>query len=75
MVPEVSGGEGAGRLISFRLGFHAEYTTSEPLLRKIAGLAQKYQAPVYTHNSETRTEVEQCSYVRLSIDRCTATYV
>lgn len=49
-----------GGLISFRLGFHAEYTTSEPLLRKIAGLAQKYQAPVYTHNSETRTEVEQC---------------
>lgn len=49
-----------GGLISFCLGFHAEYTTSEPLLRKIAGLAQKYQAPVYTHNSETRTEVEQC---------------
>ena len=49
-----------GGLISFRLGFHAEYTTSEPLLRKIAELAWKHQAPVYTHNSETRTEVEQC---------------
>ena len=46
-----------GGLISFRLGFHAEYTTSEPLLRKIAELAWKLQAPVYTHNSETRTEV------------------
>ncbi|WP_346663001.1 amidohydrolase [uncultured Merdimonas sp.] len=51
---------GSHELISFRLGFHAEYTTSEPLLREIAALAKKYQAPVYTHNSETRTEVEQC---------------
>ena len=49
-----------GGLISFRLGVHAEYTTSEPLLLKMAGLSQKDQAPVYTHNAETRTEVEQC---------------
>lgn len=47
-------------LISFRLGFHAEYTTSEPLLREIAEIARKYHAPVYTHNSETRSEVDQC---------------
>lgn len=47
-------------LIGFRMGFHAEYTTSEPLLKKIAALAAKYEAPVYTHNSETRREVEQC---------------
>lgn len=47
-------------LIGFRLGFHAEYTTGEPLLREIADLAGKYQAPVYTHNSETAAEVEQC---------------
>ncbi len=47
-------------LISFRLGFHAEYTTGEPLLREIAALSGKYQAPVYTHNSETAAEVEQC---------------
>lgn len=47
-------------LIGFRMGFHAEYTTSEPLLKKVAALAAKYEAPVYTHNSETRKEVEQC---------------
>lgn len=47
-------------LISFRLGFHAEYTTGEPLLREIAALSGKYRAPVYTHNSETAAEVEQC---------------
>ena len=47
-------------LISFQLGFHAEYTTSEKLLKEVALLAQNYQAPVYTHNSETIREVEEC---------------
>lgn len=46
--------------IRYHLGFHAEYTTSEELLRGVAALAEKYQAPVYTHNSETRREVEEC---------------
>jgi 5-methylthioadenosine/S-adenosylhomocysteine deaminase len=47
-------------LVSYQLGFHAEYTTSEPLLRELAALANQYQAPVYTHLSETESEVEQC---------------
>lgn len=47
-------------LIGFRLGFHAEYTTSEELLKGVAVLADKYHAPVYTHNSETEREVLQC---------------
>lgn len=47
-------------LISFELGFHAEYTTSRDKLEAIAALAKKYQAPVYTHNSETESEVQQC---------------
>ena len=47
-------------LISFQLGFHAEYTTSEKLLKEVASLAQNYQAPVYTHNSETIREVAEC---------------
>lgn len=47
-------------LISFELGFHAEYTTSRDKLDAIAALAKKYQAPVYTHNSETESEVQQC---------------
>ncbi len=46
--------------ICYHLGFHAEYTTSEELLRGVAALAEKYHAPVYTHNSETRREVEEC---------------
>ena len=47
-------------LISFRLGFHAEYTTSEKLLAGLAKLSHKYKAPVYTHNSESLSEVQQC---------------
>lgn len=47
-------------LISFQLGFHAEYTTDEKLLRKIAALSQRYSAPVYTHSSETASEVANC---------------
>lgn len=47
-------------LISYCLGFHAEYTTSEELLKGVAALAGKYQAPVFAHNSETEAEVQQC---------------
>lgn len=47
-------------LISYCLGFHAEYTTAPELLEGVAALAKKYQAPVFTHNSETKAEVEQC---------------
>ena len=51
---------GYHELISFTLGFHAEYTTSRENLEGIAALAKKYHAPVYTHNSETASEVQQC---------------
>jgi len=47
-------------LSSFMLGFHAEYTCTKELLEKIAAMAHKYEAPVYTHNSETVTEVSGC---------------
>ena len=47
-------------LISYQLGFHAEYTCSKELLYKVSQLAHKYSAPVYTHLAETRSEVEEC---------------
>ena len=47
-------------LISYQLGFHAEYTCSKELLCKIAQLAHRYHAPVYTHMAETMKEVEEC---------------
>ena len=47
-------------LISYKLGFHAEYTTSKELMSGIAGLAEKYKAPVFMHSSETESEVKEC---------------
>ncbi len=47
-------------LISYQLGFHAEYTCSKELLYRLAQLSHKYRAPVYTHLSETEREVEEC---------------
>lgn len=47
-------------LISYKLGFHAEYTTSKELIGGMAKLAEKYEAPVFVHASETKAEVESC---------------
>lgn len=47
-------------LLSYQLGFHAEYTTKRETLEAMAALAEKHHAPVYTHNSETKNEVEGC---------------
>ena len=51
---------GKSPLQSFMLGFHAEYTCSRELLLKISEIAHKYKAPVFTHLSETKAEVEGC---------------
>lgn len=51
---------GYHELVSFQLGFHAEYTTSKDKLEDLAALAKQRKAPVYTHNSETASEVEGC---------------
>ena len=47
-------------LVSFIFGFHAEYTTSEDNLKRMSELAHKYEAPVFTHISESYPEVEGC---------------
>ena len=47
-------------LLSYFIGFHAEYTCSKELLESVAKLAHKYKAPVFTHLSETKSEVEGC---------------
>ncbi len=47
-------------LISYQLGFHAEYTADIELMKEIAKLSQSLKAPVYTHNSETEKEVKEC---------------
>lgn len=47
-------------LVSYKLGFHAEYTTSKEIMLGISQLAEKYSAPVFMHSSETKSEVEGC---------------
>jgi 5-methylthioadenosine/S-adenosylhomocysteine deaminase len=47
-------------LVTFQLGFHAEYTNSKENLEKLAASVQRYQAPISAHNSESQSEVEAC---------------
>lgn len=47
-------------LNSYIFGFHAEYTTSLDKIKQLAKVAKKYKAPVFTHVSETKREVEEC---------------
>lgn len=47
-------------LISYKMGFHAEYTTSLERMKEISALANKYKAPVFMHSSETEAEVKDC---------------
>lgn len=47
-------------LVSYKLGFHAEYTTSREILEKLSGLAHDLKAPVYAHMNETAKEVAEC---------------
>ena len=47
-------------LVSYQMGFHAEYTTSRELMESLAETADRHQAPVCVHCSETKKEVEEC---------------
>lgn len=47
-------------LVSYQIGFHAEYTTSLDLMKEIAAFSKEVKAPVFTHNSETEKEVNEC---------------
>ncbi len=47
-------------LISYHLGFHAEYTTSLEIMKELSELANRRKLPVFVHNSETISEVEGC---------------
>jgi 5-methylthioadenosine/S-adenosylhomocysteine deaminase len=49
-----------GPLVSYQLGFHAEYTGSKEMIAYVAKAAHQLKAPVWCHNSETRSEVDEC---------------
>lgn len=47
-------------LVSYMLGFHAEYTCEYELLKAIGEFACEHKLPVFTHNCETANEVDEC---------------
>lgn len=47
-------------LISYHLGFHAEYTTDKSILIELSKLANELKVPVFSHSSETYSEVSGC---------------
>ena len=51
---------GYNPLITYRLGFHAEYTTSRPLLDDLSAMVHEIKQPFYTHLCETQAEVDSC---------------
>ncbi len=52
---------GKDPLIGARLGFHAEYTANEAMLRELSALSHEKKAPVFVHLSETKAEVDECA--------------
>lgn len=47
-------------LVTYRLGMHAEYTTSRDKIESLAKLVDKLKAPFYLHIAETKKEVDDC---------------
>ena len=47
-------------LVSYRLGIHAEYTTSMERMQYMVSLARKYREPCFAHLCETKAEVDGC---------------
>ncbi|MBR1496036.1 MAG: amidohydrolase [Oscillospiraceae bacterium] len=48
------------KLISLLPSIHAEYTTSLEDIKAVAELAKRHKAPFFTHNAETKKEVDEC---------------
>ena len=47
-------------LVTYIVGFHAEYTTDDALLKGTKEAIDRLKCPFYTHISETEKEVEEC---------------
>jgi len=51
---------GRSPLISYRLGYHAEYTCTEDILKALSEASHELKCPIFTHISETFDEVAGC---------------
>ena len=47
-------------IVTYTIGFHAEYTTDEALLEGTKEAIRTLKCPFYTHIAETKKEVEEC---------------
>ena len=47
-------------LVTYTIGFHAEYTTDEALLEGTKQAIEELKCPFYTHIAETQKEVMEC---------------
>ena len=47
-------------LVRYTIGFHAEYTTDDALLKGTQETLENLKCPFFTHISETKKEVEEC---------------
>ena len=47
-------------LVTYTIGFHAEYTTDDALLEGTKKAIKELQCPFYTHIAETFSEVKEC---------------
>ena len=47
-------------LVRYTIGFHAEYTTDDVLLKGTQEALKNLKCPLFTHISETKKEVEEC---------------
>ena len=49
-----------GNLVKYTLGMHAEYTNTKETIELVSSLTHKYKDTFFTHNSESKKEVEEC---------------
>lgn len=47
-----------GPMVGYQVGFHAEYTANLEMLKFVSRAAHELKAPVFCHNSETKSEIE-----------------
>ena len=47
-------------LVTYTVGFHAEYTTDDELLKGTKEAIEQIKCPFFTHVAETKKEVEEC---------------
>ena len=55
-------------LVSYQLGFHAEYTCSEDILVELSKASHRLKCPIYSHTSETYSEYEGCKARHRGLD-------